>query len=105
MDPAQGAVLDTRAMFDSLSQGLEKAWVAVKKDALTADNIKGPIHPCALLEADVSLLRTVVSSSALKRRLWRSAMVPHESVGGLQVLPCLVGERIVNIAIVLHVNT
>ena len=43
-------------MFDSLSQGLEKAWDIVRKDGkLTADNIKGPMREIrrALLEADV----------------------------------------------------
>ena len=46
-------------MFDSLSQGLEKAWDIVRKDGkLTADNIKGPLREIrrALLEADVSTL-------------------------------------------------
>ena len=44
-------------MFDSLSQGLDKAWDIVRKDGkLTADNIKGPMREIrrALLEADVS---------------------------------------------------
>lgn len=46
------------AAFDSLSQGLERAWDLVRKDGkLTADNIKEPMREIrrALLEADVSL--------------------------------------------------
>ena len=44
------------AMFDNLSQGLERAWDMVRKDGkLTAENIKAPMREIrrALLEADV----------------------------------------------------
>ena len=53
----RGCGLQLRAaMFDGLSQRLEKAWDSVRKDGkLTAENIKGPLREIrrALLEADV----------------------------------------------------
>ncbi len=46
------------AMFDNLSQSINKAWKMVQKDGkLTAENMKEPMREIrrALLEADVSL--------------------------------------------------
>lgn len=54
------------AMFDTLSQSLNKAWGMVQKDArLTPDNMKAPLREIrrALLEADVSV--TMLQAQAL----------------------------------------
>ncbi len=53
----QGLVVRA-AMFDNLSQSINKAWKMVQKDGkLTPDNMKEPMKEIrrALLEADVSL--------------------------------------------------
>ena len=81
------------AMFDGLSNSLEKAWDIVRKDGkLTADNIKSPMREIrrALLEADVrpSLLlfiRIMSAPASIRRPSHAESLVLEQTAGNWPV--------------------